>query len=170
MERKGKECLGGCGMGVTQKPCVCPLCVPPAALSAGFPPGHWTALPDVRKVHRLGRLPRSGLELSGSPSPSGVQACERGSVSLAELRWGSKCKWEGATQGRIHGRCSVSRGTWSLVLLSGRNWGRLGWPRGVATVQTLLQPQPHFLGMKVPRAPTSSSLGMQCSPGHGGCG
>ena len=61
------------------------LCLPPTALSAGFPPGHWTALPDVRKVHQLGRLPTSGLELSGSPSHSGVQACERGSVSLAEL-------------------------------------------------------------------------------------
>lgn len=56
MERKGKECLEAAGWAYP-KPCVCPLCVPPAGLSAGFPPGHWTALPDVRKVHRLGRLP-----------------------------------------------------------------------------------------------------------------
>lgn len=153
MERKGKECRGGRGMRLLQH-------APPPP-SASHSAERWISSWSLDSAPRC---------QEGAPAAAGFQVPGWNSVSIHHpaasrpVRGAGSCPEQG-TQPMLS-----KPGPWSLVLLSGRNWVGLGWPRGLATVQALFQPQPHFLGMKVPRAPSHSSLGMPCGPGCGGCG
>ena len=150
-KEKGRNAVGLRDEAVAARPPP-PVCLPQRQ--------RWTSswspdsAPRCQEGAPGGRLPSSWLELGVNPSPSGVQACERG---REPPRAGN------TAHAQKTGPVVFGASLWEEL-------GRAVMAKGCGHSPGPVQPQPHFLGMKVPRAPSRSSLGMPCGPGCGGCG